>query len=149
LKPQIFRARTLVYIVLIVAVAAAMAFSLATRRSLGVDVMHDRNPIFVTLSDGSVRNGFTVRVLNPKGYERAFKLSLEGLPQGKLAVLGEPAGDETGVPVVAPPDQTLELRVMVTVPGEVQLPQSTPIQMVLTDVKTGEKVAKADYFKAP
>jgi cytochrome c oxidase accessory protein FixG len=149
LKPKIVRPRTLVYVALIVAVSAAMAFSFATRRSLGVDVMHDRNPIFVTLSDGSVRNVYTVRVLNPKGYEREFRLSLNGLPQGKLAVMGEGAGDETGVRVIAPPDQTLELRVTITVPDGVPLPQSTPINMVLADVKTGEKVEKADYFKSP
>ena len=149
LKPKLARPRTIVYVALIVAVASAMAFSLATRRSLGCDVMHDRNPIFVTLSDGSIRNVYTVRVLNPKGYERQFKLSLDGLPQGKLAVMGEAPGDAGGVPVVAPPDQTLELRVTVTTPPDAQLPQSTPIQMVLTDVKTGETVKKADYFKAP
>ena len=51
--------------------------------------------------------------------------------------------------VVAPPNQTLELRVTVTTPADAQLPQSTPIQMVLTDAKTGEKVKKGDYFKAP
>jgi cytochrome c oxidase accessory protein FixG len=149
LKPQIIRPRTMVYVALIVAVSAAMTYSFATRRSLGVDVMHDRNPIFVSLSDGSVRNVYTVRVLNPKGFERNFKLSLVGLPQGKLSVMGEPVGDEAGVPVTAPPDQTLELRVTVTVPPDVKLPQSTPIQMILTDVATGEAVKKADYFKAP
>jgi polyferredoxin len=149
LKPKIVRPRTIVYVALIVAVSAAMTYSFATRRTLGVDVMHDRNPIFVSLSDGSVRNVYTVRVLNPKGYERGFKLSLEGLPQGKLAVMGEPGGDEAGVPVTAPPDQTLELRVTITVPPDVQLPPSTPVSMILTDAKTGETVKKADYFKAP
>jgi cytochrome c oxidase accessory protein FixG len=149
LKAKIVRPRTIVYVALIVAVSAAMTYSFATRRTLGVDVMHDRNPIFLSLSDGSVRNVYTVRVLNPKGYERGFKLSLAGLPQGKLAVMGEPGGDESGVPVTAPPDQTLELRVTITVPPDVQLPPSTPVQMILTDAKTGETVKKADYFKAP
>ncbi len=58
-------------------------------------------------------------------------------------------GDEAGVPVTAPPDQTLELRVTITVPPDVQLPPSTPVQMILTDAKTGETVKNADFFKAP
>jgi cytochrome c oxidase accessory protein FixG len=149
LKTRIIRPRTIIYTVLIVGVAAAMGVTLATRRSLGCDVMHDRNPIYIMLSDGSVRNVYTVRVLNPKGYERKFDLSLAGLPSGKLAVMGEPAGGTKGVAVVAPPNQTLELRVMVTTPPDAHLPQSTPIQMVLTDGKTGEKVKTRDYFKAP
>ncbi len=149
LKPKLIRPRTLIYVALILGVAAAMGFTLATRRSLGCDVMHDRNPIFVMLSDGSIRNVYTVRVLNETGYERKFYLSLAGLPAGKLSVMGEPDGGGRGVPVVAPPNQTLELRVTVTTPADAQLPQSTAIQMVLTDAKTGETVKKGDYFKAP
>ncbi len=149
LKPRIVRPRTIVYVALIVGVAGAMGFTLATRRSLGCDVMHDRNPIYVMLSDGSIRNVYTVRVLNPKGYERKFDLSLAGLPSGKLAVMGETDAGAGGAAVVAPPNQTLELRVTVTTPPDAQLPQSTPIQMVLTDARTGEKVTTRDYFKAP
>ncbi|MCI4677817.1 cytochrome c oxidase accessory protein CcoG [Rhodoblastus acidophilus] len=149
LKARIVRPRTIIYVVLILAVASAMGFKLATRGSLGVDVMHDRNPIFINLSDGSVRNVYTVRILNPKGYEREFNLSLAGLPQARLSVMDEPVGGPAGVPIVAPPNQTLELRVTVTAPPDAHLPQSTPIQMVLTDAKTGETVKKNDYFKAP
>jgi cytochrome c oxidase accessory protein FixG len=148
LKPKIFRARTIVYMALIGVVAAAMGFSLATRHTLGVDVMHDRNPIYVALSDGSLRNGYTVRVLNKLGSARAFALSLDGLPQGRLEVLGRKSdGGVLDVQVEA--DQTLELRVMVTTPPSAALPQSTPIRMVLTDARTGEQAARADFFKGP
>ena len=33
-------------------------------RATAINVMHDRNPIYVRLSDGSVRNGYTVRIVN-------------------------------------------------------------------------------------
>ncbi|MGO8737857.1 cytochrome c oxidase accessory protein CcoG [Rhodoblastus sp.] len=149
LKPQLVRPRTIIYVVLIVGVAAGMGLKLATRRSLGCDVMHDRNPIYVMLSDGSIRNVYTVRVLNQQGLERKFDLSLAGLPSGKLAVMGDADSGAKGVMVVAPPNRTLELRVTVTTPPDAQLPQSTPIEMALTDAKTGEKVMTRDYFKAP
>lgn len=149
LKPQLFRPRTLIYVALIVGVASAMGVSLATRRTLGCDVMHDRNPIFITLSDGSIRNIYTVRVLNPKGFERQFKLSLQGLAGARLQVMGDTSTDPSGVMVAAPPNQTLELRVMVTTAPDANPPQSTPITLSLTDVATNETVAKADYFKAP
>ena len=41
-----------------------MTYTLATRRNDGVSVIHDRNPLFVRLSDGAVRNGIRIRILN-------------------------------------------------------------------------------------
>ena len=149
LKPQFFRARTVVYMVLIVGVAALMGFTLATRRSLNVDVMHDRNPIFVALSDGSTRNAYTVRILNQKGATRDFTLSMKGPPQGKLEIQGQPTTSDNVIPITVAADQTLELRVFITAPPGEELAQSTRIQFVLTDAKTGEAAERADFFKAP
>ena len=41
-----------------------MLYTLATRDSEGISVIHDRNPIFVRLADGAIRNAYTVRILN-------------------------------------------------------------------------------------
>jgi polyferredoxin len=147
LKPKILRARTVAYMVLILGVAAVMGFSLATRHTLGVDVMHDRNPIYVALSDGSLRNGYAIRALNKTGSARDFKLTLDGLPRGQLEILGQKSTGALDVHVEA--DQTLELRVMVTTPPDATPPQSTPIKFVLTDPKTGEQASRADFFKGP
>ncbi len=149
LKPKVFRPRTIIYMILMAAVAGGMGFTLATRRSLGVDVMHDRNPIYVALSDGSVRNGYTVRALNQQGVARDFKLSLDGLPQAKIAIEGQPAADQNGASISVAPDQTLELRVLVTAPPDANLPPSSAVQFILTDVKSGESAKRADFFKSP
>jgi cytochrome c oxidase accessory protein FixG len=53
------RARTLIYVVLIFIVAAVMGWRLSTRATIGVSVIHDRNPQYVANSDGSIRNGYT------------------------------------------------------------------------------------------
>jgi cytochrome c oxidase accessory protein FixG len=148
LTPKLFRARTIVYMVLIGIVAGLMGYSLATRHTLGVDVMHDRNPIYVALSDGSVRNGYTIRALNKIGSPRDFKLTLDGLPLGQVEILGQPSG-AGGLDVHVEADQTLELRVMITMPTGAALPPSTSIILVLTDPKTGEQVGRADFFMGP
>ena len=36
----------------------------AQRPTLEINVLHDRNPLFVRLSDGGMRNGYTVKILN-------------------------------------------------------------------------------------
>ena len=51
---RILRPRTLLYAAIIVAVCALMLTGLALRKTVGVSVIHDRNPVYVRLSDGAV-----------------------------------------------------------------------------------------------
>jgi len=51
---------------MIAAVGAIMLYALLTRSLLDVNVLHDRNPVAVKLSDGSIRNAYTVHLLNKK-----------------------------------------------------------------------------------
>ena len=41
-----------------------MLMALLLRPDLDVNVLRDRNPLYVKLSDGGVRNGYTVKLLN-------------------------------------------------------------------------------------
>jgi hypothetical protein len=43
-------------------------------------VARDRNPEFVQLSDGSVRDGFTIKLRNMEDRPRDTVLSLDGWP---------------------------------------------------------------------
>ena len=56
-----------------------------------VSVLHDRNPLFVRLSDGSLRNAFTVRILNKSLEPKAFVLKVSGLPDADVDVIGSSA----------------------------------------------------------
>ncbi len=53
-----------------------------------VSVIHDRNPMFVRLSDGSLRNAFTVRILNKTHEPKAFALKVTGLSDADVDVIG-------------------------------------------------------------
>ena len=78
-KPPIYRpvrARTLIYAALIVVVGGAMLWQLATRRTAEISVLHERAPLFVTLSDGSIRNAYAVRLLNKRPEVRPFALTV-------------------------------------------------------------------------
>jgi cytochrome c oxidase accessory protein FixG len=145
---RIMRPRTVLYAGLIAAVGAVMLTALALRERIDLSVMHDRNPVFVRLSDGSIRNGFTVRVANKSFDERSYVVDVEGLPGLKLDVIGGKL-DQQGRPVLlAGPDQTLEARILVTA-GQAELPASTNLRFTLTDLASGETVHAADHFKAP
>ena len=86
------RPRTLLYAGLICLVGAIMLAALLNRTTLEINVLHDRNPPYVLLSDGGVRNGYTVKILNKLHEPREFTLEARGLPGARLAIVGMDAG---------------------------------------------------------
>jgi len=140
------RMRTALYVAIIAAVGGVMTFTLATRTAQGISVIHDRNPIFVRLSDGALRNAYTVRISNKRSERREFTLSISGL-SGSLLDIVQTRPDGRFVVDVGP-DQTREVRVLVT--DYADMPSaSTPITFHLYDVLTGERASAGDYFRAP
>ncbi|MFD1695085.1 cytochrome c oxidase accessory protein CcoG [Roseibium aestuarii] len=147
---KIVRPRTVIYAGFIALVGAIMLGALLTRDFAGISVLHDRNPIFVRLSDGSIRNGYTVRVLNKRNYERFFMLHVEGLPaETSVSAVGIERTFADRPVIDIGPDRTRELRVLVTVPAGAKLPESTDVTFRLTESVMGEVVTADDYFKAP
>ena len=90
-KPPIYRIvrpRTIVYSAMIAGVGAIMLYALLTRTLLDVNVLHDRNPVAVRLSDGSIRNAYTVRLLNKRGFDRVVAIDVDGPNNATVHVVG-------------------------------------------------------------
>jgi polyferredoxin len=116
------------------------------RPELEVSVLHDRNPLYVRLSDGGVRNGYTVKLLNKLYTPRAFRISVEGLPGAKVDMIGY-----EGV-VAVPPDNIQSVQIYVTLdkPAVTALPESaTPFHFVVTDIGGGAAAEQAATFQGP
>lgn len=80
LLKTIFRPRTLIYFGIWSSIGVAMLFALGQRTRLDLNVQHDRNPVFVQLSDGSIRNNYMVKVRNMETRPRDVVLLITGLP---------------------------------------------------------------------
>jgi len=143
---RIVRARTLIYAGMIALVGAVMLYALLTRSYVGVNVLHDRNPLFVTLSDGSVRNAYTVHLLNKRPQTRTVVFDVEGIDHPQLHVVGLDTVVGGKPEIVIGPDQTSEVRLLVTVPPGLE--RSTTLTFRVTDVTTGETAAAAEHFIA-
>ncbi|MEX2643418.1 MAG: FixG Ig-like domain-containing protein [Acetobacterales bacterium] len=143
------RPRTLAYAVLLLTVAGIMSLTLATRPRLDLNVQHDRNPLYVELSDGSVRNAYTVKILNPLRESRDFVLTVEGLPGARLRAVGQ-EGEGDSLHFVAPPDAVATQRVFVRRPPEAIGGETTEFTFVLQEQGgTGEAGQAATVFRAP
>ena len=63
--------RTILYTVLWAGVGIALVVALFLRIDIDMNVTPVRNPTFVTLSDGSIRNTYDLRLRNKQGEDRA------------------------------------------------------------------------------
>ncbi|MGE0253075.1 MAG: cytochrome c oxidase accessory protein CcoG [Alphaproteobacteria bacterium] len=143
---RLLRPRTVVYAALIVVVAAIMLGALTTRSVVEANVLRDRNPLYVTLSDGSVRNAYTLKILNKRHVETEWRLTVSGLPGAWLDTVGGRPGADA-VRLVVPADDVAEFRVLVTAPAEVARGESTDIAFHLSDGPVS--VREATVFRAP
>ena len=146
---RFIRPRTIIYVALIAVISAVMLAQLLTRDDFGINVLHDRNPQFVRLSDGGIRNGYTVRVLNKALEARDFALGVEGIPGVRLEVIGLETPDSATTEVEVGPDTTRELRVLVFAPPGATPEVSTPVTFTATNRATGQVLSTGDYFKSP
>lgn len=113
-KAKVLRPRVFVYMGLIAVVGVLMLGSLLVRADFSLHVNKDRNPLFVTLSDGHVRNGYDLHLINKQHTARPVKLALEGT-DGLL--LQTPYGDRASeLDVVIPADDVLDVRLFALLP---------------------------------
>ena len=122
-----------------------MLYTLATRGTMGINVLHERNPLFVQLSDGGVRNDYTVRLLNKRG-ARDFVLDVVGLPNAKVTVAGESREADGRMLIDVGQDQTREIRMSIEAKGADLPPVPVDIEIRITDPATGTSVSKHDHF---
>ena len=144
---KIFRTRTFLYTGLIALVGLIMLGTLLNRSVLEANVLADRNPLFVQLANGDIRNGFTLKVLNKLHEPRNFAVSLEGLPGGQLRL-----GDQEKPEITVPTDVMSEFRVFVTVP-KAELGnltgETSPFNFIVRDTSSNEVATRKATFRRP
>ena len=91
---HVLRPRTILYTTLWGGVGLALLVALFIRSDVSISVSPVRNPVYVTLSDGSIRNVYEIRLRNQGGEERTFRfhtsadarLELEGTPYEAITI---------------------------------------------------------------
>lgn len=115
---RLVRPKTVVLTAACVALAAAITVAFATKTAATLSVQHDRDPVAVRLSDGSLRNAYTVKLLNKSSSPHVYYLSIRGI-DAKMAIIGHEGVDP--IEVAADASETLRITLTATVPkpGEV------------------------------
>ena len=142
---RLFRPRVILYAAVLTLVAGIMVFGLSTRATIDVNILRDRNPTHVTLSDGSVRNAYTLKVMNRARDTRTFAMRIEAPAGFSVRVIGMD-GATLPIAVEVPADRLRTLRVLVTVPDASLARASLPVAFIFTDAASGESRRNESVF---
>jgi len=95
----------------------------------------------VQLSNGAVRDGFTIKLRNMEDRPRETVLSLEGLPGGAIYTDEmDASAARRALRFTVPADTTQRLRVYAVVPGDAAQPQAFAFHLAAV-ARPGEKPA--------
>jgi len=140
--PPFIRPRTLIYAGVLLSVVAIMLGSWFLRTTLSLTALRDRAPLFVRLSDGGIRNAYTLKLVDKTRDAETLTLVLDGRPGLTMIALDTPT-DPAGRPLlVSKADGVAQWRVLVSAPAGLKLPENIPITFRLLDAR-GRNVASA------
>ncbi len=149
-KLRLVRVRTVIYMVVLALVSGVMVYGLSSRATTDVNVLHDRSPLFVPLSDGSIRNGYTFKILNMVREDHAYGLKVAGIEGAGMTVIGVHEGEPAGeVELKVEPDSVGSFQVFVTAPRDSIEDERMDLEFVLTDRQTGETIVHESWFAGP
>ncbi len=144
----LLRPRTLIYTAIWAAIGLAMLFALGARSRTEISAAPDRNPPFMLMSDGSVRNSYTLKLRNMEGRPRQMTITLNG-PKGAQMWTDTISRDQAAISqtMTVPADETMSVRAYVVAP------QNTPAQDIMLTVTSTDENAETDSvttrFSAP
>ena len=137
---RVLRPRVLVYTGVLAAVSLGLAWSLAMRTPLKVDVVRDRAALSRIAAGGKLENVYRLQVMNATEEPQRYRIRAEGLDG--LAVASEPE-------VAVGPAESRWVAVRLQVPYGSATPGSHPIEFVIDTVNGQAHVSERSVFLVP
>ncbi|HBH90895.1 cytochrome c oxidase accessory protein CcoG [Ponticaulis sp.] len=144
-KFRLFRPRVIIYAVLISAITALMAYGLFTRSTFELNVLKDRSPSFVQLSDGRIQNGYAIKLVNKRIDPKNIRLEVTGIEGADVSLVGEEHGD---LDVEIPGEGVTRFRMIIKIPEDA-VDGNDRLRIVAIDTETGEQDANFIPFSSP
>lgn len=146
---RLFRPRTFLYFGVWMLFGLVLVYGLMTRDRLEMNVLHDRNPQFVVLSDGSVRNGYTLRLLNKIPEPRTVVVTMQGLRGGAMSIVGIDQSEDRAFAISLEPDRQRSIKVYVRQPRDLVDGRSQSFNFVVEDKSSLDSATYTASFDAP
>jgi polyferredoxin len=122
---------------------------LSLRSPLDVSVLHDRNPLYVLLSDGSIRNGYDVKILNMTPQPRQIALTIDGLTGATMTLAGSSNSSDNKILLDVEPDRVLPIRLYIRANPDNLVASRTEFKLIATNVDGPETATAHANFETP
>jgi polyferredoxin len=110
--------------------AGVMIYGLATIAPMKLNILHERAPLFVLLSDGSIQNKFIIKVVNKTDKPMQVQLSADGI--AGMSVEG------TVDLLHVEPGNVGSTSILVKAPRESLISENTPVMIHAKDTNNPE-----------
>jgi len=119
------------------------------RSTTTLSLIHDRAPLFIRLKDGSIRNGYTVKLANKTQRDASYTLAVTGLDGARLSSPETGAVLSNTVRFDVVPSQVGNFRLMVQGTPDAAGAGTQNIYITLTNTRTGEVLRYRALFLSP
>lgn len=145
---KLLRPRTTFYALILVVMASVMLGTLLNQAKSDINVIKDRNPVMVRLSNGDVRNGYTVKIMNKLHAPEEFHISIAGLEGSAMWLAGHEDKVTEHLTVMVQPNHVDDFRIFVKIPQEKASFDRKRILFMIHNPATGENAAEENVFVA-
>lgn len=83
-KTKAVRPKLIGYIIILLILTTALGVTIATRQTMDLDIIRDRNQLYRENVDGLIENTFTLKVLNKSQQSQTYRIELQGLKNYKV-----------------------------------------------------------------
>ncbi|MFP6789736.1 MAG: cytochrome c oxidase accessory protein CcoG [Thalassolituus sp.] len=142
-QTHIMRPRLFGYAAVLITMMGALTYTIATRTPFQLDIERDRGQLYQLTANDTVRNSYTLKMINMAQAPHTYLLKMEGLEHYKMDGLTE---------YTLRVNELKEVIIDVEIdPEKAKLPSSkTDIEFVVYDKDTGEEIAREESrFIAP
>ncbi|WP_368414634.1 cytochrome c oxidase accessory protein CcoG [Falsiroseomonas sp.] len=147
--PRFIRPRTIIYAGVLGAVMAVMLGAWLMRQDVTLSVLRDRAPLFVHLSDGGIRNAYTLKIANKRREAGELVLVLDSTAPLRLTVQEAEAIGPNRFRVTTRADGITEWRALATLPPGQPGRASTPVTFRLLDARGRTVTRTSSVFLGP
>lgn len=144
---RLLRPRNLGFAAVLLMGTVGLGAGILGRADLGLTALKERAPLFVTLSDGRIRNDYTLKIVNKERQPRDLSVHVEGLPGARIRLLTGEDGQGDGALLRVDGDAVGAFKAFVSAPVGGVRPDDVTI--VLRDPITGTEVREPLAFSWP
>lgn len=140
---HVFRIRTMVYFALWSGIGIGLVAALFLRSPIDFNVTPLRQPIYVTLSDGDIRNAYDIRLRNKQGEDARFRITVDSQEPVRMQLEGE-----TGNTITVAADKLKTQRLYVIAPKGASMAHAerSEITIWIEDIASNVRVSESAVF---